>query len=74
MDDLSALFGRLRAIQTGLTDFLETKRAAFPRLHYLSAEDMFEILGGVEKNVHAIQPHLGKCFAGSCWCRLHFSV
>lgn len=65
MDDLTGLFARLRAIQKGLTEFLETKRAAFPRLHYLSSEDLFEILGGVERDVNAVQPHLVKCFAGA---------
>ena len=73
MEDLTSLLAQLRAIQKGLTEFLETKRAIFPRFHYLSSEDMFEILGGVEKDANAIQPHLCKCFAGMRPCLASFA-
>ena len=64
MEDLNNLKTRLTNIQAGLTDFLETKRKVFVRFHYISPEAMFEILGGIEKDVNVIQPHLMRLFAG----------
>ena len=45
-----------------LAEFLEQKRAAFPRFYFLGDDDLLEILGQ-SKNPLVIQSHLKKLFA-----------
>ncbi|KZC03876.1 Dynein heavy chain 1, axonemal [Dufourea novaeangliae] len=61
LESLQECQSLLEVVHKGLSNYLEVKRRAFPRFYFLSDEELLEILAQA-KNVHAVQPHLRKCF------------
>ncbi|XP_053995639.1 dynein axonemal heavy chain 1-like [Hylaeus anthracinus] len=61
LESLQECHSLLEVVQKGLSNYLEIKRRVFPRFYFLSDEELLEILAQA-KNVHAVQPHLRKCF------------
>ncbi|XP_075889814.1 dynein axonemal heavy chain 9 isoform X2 [Nelusetta ayraudi] len=62
------LFGKLEDIQSrlslcekALTEYLDTKRLAFPRFYFVSSADLLDILSN-GTNPHQVQKHLSKLF------------
>ncbi|XP_076621651.1 dynein heavy chain at 89D [Colletes latitarsis] len=59
-EDFEAMIHGLDKCQKSLTDYLNAKRAIFPRFTFLSDDELLSILGSGEPT--AIQEHIGKMF------------
>ena len=61
--NLTQMLDQLDRCQKALTEYLEQKRALFPRFYFIGDEDLLEILAQ-STNPAVIQSHLKKLFAG----------
>ncbi|XP_071580099.1 dynein axonemal heavy chain 2 [Temnothorax nylanderi] len=62
LEVLNKLNDKLEALQLALEQYLETKRRVFPRLYFVSNDDMLEILAH-SKRPDLMQSHIRKLFA-----------
>ena len=60
LQDLKWISDKLDECQKGLTDYLNTKRMAFPRFYFISDDDLLSILSS--SNPRAVQEHMLKMF------------
>ncbi|KAF4667709.1 Dynein heavy chain 10, axonemal [Perkinsus chesapeaki] len=60
LTDLKNLTAELDRTQKSLTDYLDTKRASFPRFYFISDDELLSILGSSDPQ--AVQPHSLKLF------------
>jgi dynein heavy chain len=60
LEEFKALTADFDRIQKSLTDYLDTKRSAFPRFYLISDDELLSILGTSDPK--AVQPHMLKLF------------
>ncbi|EER08351.1 conserved hypothetical protein, partial [Perkinsus marinus ATCC 50983] len=60
LNELKGLTAELDRTQKSLTDYLDTKRALFPRFYFISDDELLSILGSSDPQ--AVQPHSLKLF------------
>ncbi|NXG00742.1 DYH9 protein, partial [Sakesphorus luctuosus] len=58
---LEDIQSRLSLCEKALTEYLDTKRLAFPRFYFISSADLLDILSN-GTNPHLVQRHLSKLF------------
>ncbi|CAB3224979.1 unnamed protein product [Arctia plantaginis] len=71
---LDSISDQLLACQSALNQYIDEKRSIFPRLYFLSDDDLLELLGqargGADGRDAVIQSHLKKLFPGIIGARL----
>ncbi|XP_063374788.1 cytoplasmic dynein 2 heavy chain 1 isoform X3 [Cydia amplana] len=71
---LDSISEQLHACQSALKQYMDEKRSIFPRLYFLSDDDLLELLGqaraGAEGREAVMQTHLKKLFPGTSGVRL----
>lgn len=60
LDQLRALGEQLELCQKSLSDYLDTKRAAFPRFYFISDDELLAVLG--TSDPASVQEHMLKLF------------
>jgi dynein heavy chain len=60
LDEFKDLTSQFDRIQKSLTDYLDTKKSAFPRFYLISDDELLSILG--TSDCFAVQPHMMKLF------------
>ncbi|CAJ1332260.1 unnamed protein product [Effrenium voratum] len=60
LEEFKGLTSEFDRIQKSLTDYLDTKRSAFPRFYLISDDELLSILG--TSDAQAVQPHMLKLF------------
>lgn len=61
-ETLTSLQEQLGICENHLSDYLETKKKAFPRFYFISVNDLLDILSKGGQNPHAIMQHMSKLF------------
>ncbi|KAM3968298.1 LOW QUALITY PROTEIN: dynein cytoplasmic heavy chain beethoven [Aphomia sociella] len=71
---LDSISEQLHVCQSALNQYIDEKRSIFPRLYFLSDDDLLELLGqaraGAEGREAVMQNHLKKLFPGTTGVRL----
>ncbi|XP_060800611.1 cytoplasmic dynein 2 heavy chain 1 [Amyelois transitella] len=71
---LDSISEQLVSCQSALNQYIDEKRSVFPRLYFLSDDDLLELLGqaraGAEGREVVMQTHLKKLFPGTTGVRL----
>ena len=61
LEDIENMLQSLEKCEKALADYLETKRAAYPRFYFVAAADLLDILSK-GSNPQLVLKHLPKCF------------